>query len=78
VQRDDGRFRLGLYDDGPGFETRTFAASVLAHERPPPGLQMRSPPVGADGTIRETKDEPQQDTKSAMHLQEVSTSWGSA
>ena len=30
IQGDDGRYRLGIHDDGPGFETRPFAASVLA------------------------------------------------
>jgi hypothetical protein len=29
-QRDDGRYQLGLADDGPGFETRRFAEAVAA------------------------------------------------
>ena len=36
VQGDDGRYRLGLADHGPGFESRTFAASVLAQDEPEP------------------------------------------
>jgi hypothetical protein len=30
IQRDDGRWTMGLHDDGPGFETRRFAESVAA------------------------------------------------
>jgi hypothetical protein len=30
VQRDDGRFQIGLSDEGPSFETRQFAAVVAA------------------------------------------------
>jgi hypothetical protein len=32
TERDDGRFALDLHDDGPGFETRQFAAMVAAQE----------------------------------------------
>ena len=43
VSDEDGRFRLNIHDDGPGFETRPFAASVLARERPPPeGLNAKA------------------------------------
>jgi hypothetical protein len=28
IERDDGRWATGLHDDGPGFETRSFAESV--------------------------------------------------
>jgi hypothetical protein len=35
VQSDDGRFRLGLADDfTPGFESRGYAAAVLAARWP--------------------------------------------
>ncbi len=30
IQRDDGRFQVGLSDDAPAFETRQFAADVAA------------------------------------------------
>jgi hypothetical protein len=33
IQRDDGRWQIGLHDDGPGFETRAFAAAVAAVQR---------------------------------------------
>jgi hypothetical protein len=33
IQRDDGRYQIGLTDDAPGpFPTRAFAESVAAHE----------------------------------------------
>jgi hypothetical protein len=41
VQSDDGRYRLGINDDAPGFESSTFAASVLALQRPPPIPECR-------------------------------------
>jgi hypothetical protein len=69
VQRDDGRYRLGLYDDGPGFENRTFAASVLALERPPPGPEKRSPAAANDGANRKIKEQPADNTKSPRLLQ---------
>jgi len=79
VQSDDGRYRLGLHDDtSPGFETRTFAAAVLALERPPPYSEMRSPAAANDGANRKIKEQPEENTTSAMHSQEVSTSWGCA
>ena len=78
VQSDDGRYRLGLHDGGLGFETRTFAASVLAHKRPPPGPEMRSPAAANDGANRKIKEQPQQNTTSAIRLQEISISWRSA
>jgi hypothetical protein len=80
VQSDDGRYRLGLHDDEDwgGFESRTFAASVLAMERPPPGLQMRSPTAANGRANRKIKEQPQQNTTSAMRLQEISISWRSA
>jgi hypothetical protein len=79
IQSDDGRYRLGLYDDtSPGFETRTFAASVLALERPPPGPELRSPAAEGDGANRKTEEQPEENTTSALRPQEVSTSWGSA
>jgi hypothetical protein len=28
IERDDGRFQIGLHDDAPSFETRAFAQSV--------------------------------------------------
>jgi hypothetical protein len=49
VQSDDGRYRLGLHDDGPGFETRTFAASVLALQRPPPLIPESREATAANG-----------------------------
>jgi hypothetical protein len=79
IQSDDGRYRLGgINDDGVGFETRPFAMAVLARERPPPGLQVRSPAAGDDGANRKIEEQPQQNTTSVMRLQEASTSWGSA
>jgi len=78
IQGDDGRYRLGIHDDGPGFESRRFAASVMARERPPPDPEMRSPAVGDGRANRNQKSEPQQDTTSAMRPQEFSTSWGAA
>jgi hypothetical protein len=78
IQSDDGRYRLGIHDDGPGFDPHTFAASVLAMERPPPGLQMRSPAAGDDGANRKIEEQPKENTTSAMRSQEVSTSWGAA
>jgi hypothetical protein len=27
---DDGRYRVGLHDEGPGFESRRFAAAIAA------------------------------------------------
>jgi hypothetical protein len=38
VERDDGRFQIGLHDDAPGpFPTRSFAQSVIreAHHATP-------------------------------------------
>jgi hypothetical protein len=32
VERDDGRWATGLHDDGPGYESRVFAAAVAACE----------------------------------------------
>jgi len=32
IQRDDGRYQLGLAGEVAGFETRSFAASIAAHE----------------------------------------------
>ena len=79
VQSDDGRYRLGLHDDAsPGFETRTFAAAVLALERPPPCPEMRSPPAATEGPNRKTEEQPEENTTSAMRSQEVSPSWGAA
>ena len=55
-QSDDGRYRLGIYDDGPGLETRPFAASVMARERPPPdGPEMRRPGADDAGTSRKNQ-----------------------
>jgi hypothetical protein len=33
VEDDHGRFRLGLYDDASGFETRKFACDVWLHRQ---------------------------------------------
>ena len=79
VQSDDGRYRLGLHDDtSPGFETRPFAAAVLALERPPPYPEMRSRPAGTKAANRKVNHLPQENTKSAVRPQEISISWGSA
>ncbi len=78
VQSDEGRYRLGLHDNRPGLETRTFAAAVLALERPPPCPEMRSPPAATEGPNRKTEEQPEENTTSAMRSQEVSPSWGAA
>jgi hypothetical protein len=44
VQSDDGRFRHGVPDAGPGAETRSAAAAMLTDDWPPdPPDKMRSP-----------------------------------
>ena len=80
VQSDDGRYRLGIHDEGPGFESRRFAASVMALERPPPDdPEMRSPAVVGDGRAnRKNQYEPTNYTPRAVRPQEFSTSWGAA
>jgi hypothetical protein len=35
VERDDGRFQIGIADDAPAFETRRFAEMVAARSRDP-------------------------------------------
>jgi len=32
VERDDGKFAIGLEDDAPGFESRRFAEAIAAQE----------------------------------------------
>jgi hypothetical protein len=36
IQRNDGRWSIGLQDDGPGFETRGFALRVASGLEPTP------------------------------------------
>ena len=77
VQSDDGRYRLGINDDGPGFESRPFAASVMARERPPPDLKMRTPATGMAGGNRKITGESSKTirrTRSAFKLRS-STRW---
>ena len=70
MQSDDGRYRLGINDDGPGFESRPFAASVMARERPPPDLKMRTPATGmARGNRKITRRESENYTPNAQRLQ---------
>jgi hypothetical protein len=77
-QSDDGRYRLGLHDDtSPGFETRTFAASVLALERGPPDPETRSPAAENGRANRKVNDEPTNCMPNAMRLQEVIAFWRS-
>jgi len=81
VQSDHGRYRLGLHDDAsPGFETRTFAAAVLALERPPPGPDMRRPAAANDGPDRDNhqKRKPSNFTLNRTDLQGVSALGGAA
>ena len=75
VQRDDGRFAIGLHDESSGFETRTFTASVLALERPPPLIhEYETGPVGAEPVSnpiadhRSHNNQPQQHTRAAVRL----------
>ena len=82
VQSDNGRYRLGLHDDtGPGFETRTFAAAVLALERPPPDdPKTRRPAAANDGPDRDNhqKRKPSDFTLNRTDLQGVSALGGAA
>jgi len=32
VERDDGKFSIGLEDDAPGFESRRFAEAIAAQD----------------------------------------------
>ena len=70
IQSDDGRYRLGLHDDGPGFESRRFAASVMARERPPPGPEMRSP-AAANGRANRRMEvsKPEDSSETVRELQ---------
>jgi len=45
VQRDDGRFQIGLHDDAPSFETRAFAA---AGRNRPAGITCRVRPASGN------------------------------
>jgi hypothetical protein len=76
VQRDDGRYAIGLHDESSGFESRPFAEQVLALQRPPPLIPESREATAANGGLsnpiadhRSHNNQPQQHTRVAMRPQ---------